>query len=70
MSRADNLILNKKKKKKIAKVNENLENEVKVLSEANERLLGRESALLEAVSRFMNGMCCHNHSFIWVYHLD
>ena len=49
MSRADNLILNKKKKKKISKANEKLENEVSVLAESNERLLGREAALLEAV---------------------
>lgn len=48
--RAENALKVKKYKKKAGKTTEVLENEIKVLTESNERLVGRESALLEAVS--------------------
>ena len=49
MARADNAITNSKKKKKAVKVNTKLEEEVKALKEGTEILVGRETALLDAV---------------------
>jgi len=49
----------KKTKKKANKTTENLESEVKVLTDSNERLIGREAALLEAVR--------HKRCFIYVW---
>lgn len=51
MSRADNALLNKKKKKKASKNVGKLETEIKELVESNDRLVEREGALLEAIDQ-------------------
>ena len=51
IARADNAVLTKKKKKKMEKQAQGLKNDAKAYSEENARLVERESALMEAVSR-------------------